>query len=185
MSEEAAPQEQDSVDPFAVFSDRVRTPVEGLVYLGQIQETVEFCGHTFELRTLQPQHRFAISVAVQPYRDTLSEADAYQAAHVAMAVVTVDGQDYCPPIGPNLNSHVEARLKYVGKNWYGPTIAFLWSEYIKLEQKAVEAIQELDRLSKGSQPMNLPPWLDSLIEQGRSSEQTNSDTQPSAEHNSD
>jgi hypothetical protein len=181
MAEEAAPPEQEElVDPFALFSDKTQRAVEGLTYLGQLSDTIKFCGHTFEIRTLLPQHKFAISLALQPYRNTIHEVDVYEALHVGMSVTAVDGDsNYCPPIGPDLEGLCKARLSYVGENWYPPTVSFLWNRYVLLETTAAKAIQELDRLSQGGQPQNLPPWLDSLIEQGRSQEPTNSDTPPS------
>jgi hypothetical protein len=178
MAEDTAPQEQEeTVDPFDLFSDKIKNAVEGLTYLGELSDTIKFCGHTFDIRTLMPQHKFAISLALQPYRNTVHEVDIYEALHVGMAVTAVDGEpDYCPAIGPDLQSLCKARLSYIGEHWYPPTVSFLWGRYVLLEATAAKAIQELDRLSQGGQPTNLPPWLDSLIEQGHSQDATSLDT---------
>jgi hypothetical protein len=176
MADESAPEES---DPIALFSEAVRTPVEGLIYLGQLSEIIDFCGHTFGLRTLLPQDKFAISAVLQPYRNTIMEVDAFQAAHVAVALTEIDGNpDFCSPIGPGIESATKGRLNWVSQNLYPPTIEFLWNHYAFLTAKALQAMQELDRLSKGSQPSNLPPWLDSLTAQGTSPDATHLGIQP-------
>lgn len=179
-------QEEESLDPLALFPEEIRRPVAGLMYLGQLTETVNFCGHSFGIRTLRPADKFAISIVLQPYRNTIFEVDVFQALHVGLALTEVDGdQNFCPPIGPNLEDLARARLNYLsgGKNgeggWYPPTIEFLWSRYMLLEALATKGIQELDSLSRGGQPTNLPPWLDSLIAQGTSTDETSSETPPS------
>jgi hypothetical protein len=167
MAEEPEVQEE-AVDPIELFTESIRKPVEGLMYLGQLKETVHFCGHTFEMKTLLPQDKFAISIVLQPYRNTIHEIDAYRALHVGMSITTVDGRDYCSAIGPDIESLAAARLRYVGANWYPPTVEYLWNRYVALEAASVKAILEFDRLSQGGQPNNLPAWLGSLIEQGPS-----------------
>lgn len=180
--DEAKRPEEEEVDPFKLFPQEIRRPVEGLTYLGQLTETVNFCGHQFGLKTLRPAEKFAIAQVLQPYRNTVFEVDVFQALHVGLALTEVDGnQDFCPPIGPSVEDLARARLGYLsGTNgqagWYPPTIEFLWTQYMLLEATAGKAMTELDSLSKGGQPMNLPPWLASLAEQGTSSKKTDSET---------
>lgn len=179
MSDEPASVAEE-VDPLTLFPEEWRQPVEGLMYLGQLSETIEFCGHTFGLRTLLPQDKFAISSVIQPYRNTIMEVDVYQAAHVAAGLTAVDGdENFCPPIGADINAFLQGRLNYIAKRLYPPTIEFLWTRQQLLEATAAQAIKEMDRLLRGSQPITLPPWLDSLTEQGSSPDETDSATQPS------
>lgn len=178
------PSVEEQTDPMSVFPEEWRLPVQGLLYLGQLNETVEFCGHTFSMKTLLPQDRFAIAIALQPYRNTLSEVEAFQAAHVAMALTAIDDdEDFCPPVGPNIDTFAKARLNWVSKNLYPPTLAFLWTRHSILEATAEKAIEELDRLQTGSQPITSPPWLDSLIAPGNSAEEIPSDTPPVTQPN--
>jgi hypothetical protein len=172
----------EKINPLDLFPKKVRKAVEGLVYLGQLTDEVDFCGHTFGIRTLRPQHKYAIAQVLQPYRNTVAEVDIFQNLHVATALTHVDGkQDFCPAIGPSIEDHVRGRLNYVTnseKGWYGPTLEFLWGRYILLEATAANAIAELNSLSQGSQPTSLSPWLDSLTGPGTSAEQTNMDSLP-------
>lgn len=180
MSEEtAAPEEQQEIDPFALFDPKIRTAVEGLTFLGYLTDHIEFAGHTWDIKTLLPSDKMAISLALQPYRNTIHEVDVYQWLHIGLAITAVDGhQDWCQPIGPDLTDLAKARLNYVSQKWYPPVCELIWNRYVLLEATSQAALNELDRLSKRGQPTNSPPWLDSLTEQGHSDEQTSSDTQP-------
>jgi len=163
-------------DPLELFSPDIRRPVEGLLYLGKLSRTIDFCGHKFTIKTLLPHEKLAISLVVQPYRNTLGEADAFRNAHVGMAVTAIDGDtNFCAPIGPDLDDFARARLVYVTQKWYDPVIDFLWNEYLLLESEAAKAIQEIDRLSKTSRPNSSPSWPDSSNAQEGSNEGTASD----------
>lgn len=183
--DERSSQEQE-VDPFKLFPPEMNEAVTGLSYLGQLSEEVTFCGHRFGIKTLRPAEKFAIGVALQPYRNTVSEVDAFQALTVGMALTSVDGDaEFCPPLGPNPEEFAKARLNYVlnGKTgdggWYSPTIEFLWREYARIDATALAAVSELHRLSQRDQPQNSSPWLGSLTEQGTSLAETPSETQTS------
>jgi hypothetical protein len=191
MSDELSEQEEaveetaedKRIDPLTLFPSNIQKAVEGLMYIGQLTETVSFCGHRFGLRTLRPQHKYAIAQVLQPYRNTIMEVDIFQNATVATALTHVDGKhDFCPPIGPEIESFVAGRLNYVSNNetgWFPQTLEFLWARYVLLEATATEAIAELHRLSQRSQPITSSPWLDSLAEQGRTIDETNLAFQPS------
>lgn len=181
----SAPEQEEvvkSIDPLSLFPPNVSKAVEGLIHLGQLSDTVNFCGHTFGIRTLKPQHKYAIATVLQPYRSTIYEVDIYQNLHVATALTHVDGKhDFCPAIGPDIEDFVRGRLNYVGnveRGWYPPTLEFLWTRYALLEATATEAIAELHRLSLRGQPTTSSPWLDSLIVPGRSDDETSLVFQP-------
>ncbi len=183
MSDEEKVSEEEIIDPVKLFSPAIQKAVEGLTYIGQLSEDVKFCGHTFGLKTLRPQHRFAISLVLQPYRDTIYEVEVYRTLHVGMALTHVDNdQNFCPPIGPDIEDLARARLAYISDaetGWHTPTVEYLYARYALLELTAAKAIGELENLSQRGQPTQSPPWLDSLTEPGPSDDETSSDTQPS------
>lgn len=181
--DEQSSQEKSEIDPFTLFPAEMQQAVTGLSYIGQLSEDIVFCGHTFSLKTLRPAEKLAAGVALQPYRNTVAEVDAFQALYVGLAVTSVDGDaDFCPPIGPNMEDYARARLNFVlnGKDgqggWYSPTIEYLWREYTRLDATAAQAVKELHRLSQRGQHQNLQPWLGSLTEQGTSHEETPSES---------
>lgn len=179
-SSEESVETEKAIDPLTLFPPNIQKAIEGLMYLGQITETINFCGHSFGLRTLKPQHKYAISQVVQPYRNTLSEVDIWRDCHVATALTHVDGkQNFCQPIGPDIEDFVRSRLNYVSNiehGWYPQTLEFLWVRYALLEATASAAVAELQRLSLRSQPPTSSPWLDSLTVPGPSDDKTNSVT---------
>lgn len=171
--------ETKKVEPFALFSPRIREQVHGLAFLGQLQRDYTFCEHVFTLRTLRPAERAAIAVAIKPWRETIAEPEVWANAQVAASLVSVDGvTDFCPQAGPDLESHVRARLKYLTNaetGWYGVTIAFLYEKLLELEQEALEALEELQNLSRRN-PAPSPPLPDSLETAGTSTDATSTDT---------
>jgi hypothetical protein len=158
------------------FPEEVREDVEGLLLLGAISETVEFCGHEFTLRTIRIREELAAANAAKPYRESIKEAQAVMTAEIGMALEVVDGDEsFCPQAGPSLDRFAEARFNYVSSNWYWPTIEFLYSEFAKLKNRQVAAIRAMqDFQTRSLRPSS--PSVSSLIGQGISSEQTDSET---------
>ncbi len=160
--------------PFEQFDSETREAVEGLIHLGELSTEIEFCGHTLGLRTLRADEEIAAAKAVEPYRDTLKEAEAWAAVQIGMSLTHIDGdEDFCPAIGPDKVSFARARFQYVTANWYPPTINHLYGEYVRLLERQVEAIRAVESLSPRSQPTFLPS-LGSLTEQGISAEEISS-----------
>lgn len=177
MADQVTPEEV-HVDPFSLFSNQIRLAVRGLTFLGHIEKQVDFCGHTFSLRTLRPAEKAAVSIATQPWRGSISEGEVWANAQVGLSLTIVDEDpDFCAQAGPDLNDFAKARLRYVTQNWYQPTISFLYARYLELEQEALDGIRELQDLSERNRVLSQPS-PDSLIAQDTLGAQTDSDTQP-------
>lgn len=165
MADQEAPPEDTRVDPFSLFSEQTRLPVRGLTFLGHITKDVEFCGHTFTLRTLYPSEKAAVSIAVQPWRGSISEGEIWANAQVALSLSAVDGDpDFCNKVGPDLNDFTKVRLNYVTQKWFQPTLSFLYARYLELEQEALDGIRELQDFSERNRVPSQPS-PDSLTEQ--------------------
>jgi|ERR1700677_4896945 len=179
MADQAAPPAEDTrVDPFSLFSEQIRIPVRGLIFLGHIEKQVEFCGHTFSLRTLYPSEKAAISVLIQPWRGSISEGEVWANAQVGLSLTSVDSDnEFCAQAGPDLNEFAKARLNYVTKQWYQPTLSFLYARYLELEQEALDGIRELQDLSERNRVPSQPS-PDSLIVPDTLGAPTDSDIQP-------
>lgn len=178
MADQVAPPEDERVDPFSLFSEQIRLPVRGLTFLGQIEKNVEFCGHTFTLRTLYPSEKAAVSIVVQPWRGSISEGEVWANAQVGLSLTAVDDDpDFCKQAGPDLNDFAKARLSYVTKQWYQPTLSFLYARYLELEQEALDGIRELQDFSERNRVPS-PPLPDSLTVLDTLGAPTDSDIQP-------
>lgn len=162
-------------NPFEQFEDGVRADVDSLIHLGELSEDIEFCGHTFGLRTLRVDEEIAAAKAIDSFRDTLKEPQAWAAVQVGLALTHLDGDtDFCPSVGVDKVSFARARFQYVTSQWYWPTIDYLHSEYLALLEKQAIAIRAVQDLSTGS-PLTFSPSLDSLNEPGTSSEPISSE----------
>lgn len=157
--------EVQSGDPFGGFDPAIQEVVEGLVWLGRLEKTVKFCGHSFTLRTLTVEEELAVAQAINDYKEGVKAGDAYAAATIGVALEAVDGDEsFCPPIGPDLIGFAKARLNYVSQ-WYLPTIQYLFQQYTTLLQQQAEAIEAIQNLSRRSQPLSTPS-ADSLTSPG-------------------
>ena len=151
-----------SSDPFSEFGTEISQSVEGLIFLGRLTKDVEWCGHTFGLKTLTVNEEMAAAAAVQEFRSTLKEPEAWITSQIGLALTHVDGDEsFCPPIGPDPISFAKARFKWVSENWYWPTVEMLFEEYSGLLEKQVKAIRAVQDLSSRSLP-SLSPSEDSL-----------------------
>lgn len=153
-------------NPFDQFDQSTTDAIDGLIHLGELTKDVEFCGHTFGLRTLRIDDDLAASKVVEDFRGTIKEADAWTSSQVALALTHIDGEeDFCPQAGPSKTAFARARFQYITSNWFQPTIDYLFTEYAALLEKQALAIRAVQDLSDRSRPTSLPS-PDSLIEPG-------------------
>lgn len=165
-----------SENPFSVFPEETQKAVEGLLWLGYLEETISFAGHRFTLRTLRGEDDLMIGLLVKEYEGTLSQAKAWAWANIAMSLVAVDGDpNFCPPIGPDPMDHARAKFTYVIK-WYWPLAEYLYEQLAILVRRAREAIQAVQDLSARSLHPSTPS-RDFLKGQGDSSASTDGEDQ--------
>ena len=161
--DKTTPPKEERADPFSLFSEQTKIAVRGLTFLGHIEKEIEFCGHTFSLRTLYPSEKAAVSIVIQPWRGSISEGEVWANAQVGLSLTSVDGDnEFCTKAGPDLNDFAKARLNYVAQKWYQPTLSFLYARYLELEQEALDGIRELQDLSERNRVPSQPS-PDSLI----------------------
>lgn len=150
------------------FPDQVREDVEGLAWLGYLEDAFDFCGHHFVLRTLKGEEELLASIVCKEFVETLGQARAWVWALIAMALVSVDGdENFCPPIGPNKRDYARARFQYVTGRWYWPLASYLNGRYAGLIERQTEAIRSFEDLSQGSLP-TFTPFVGSSTDTGDS-----------------
>ena len=133
------------------FSEDVAESVDGLLWLGYLEDKIEFCGHEFVIRTLRLEEEMLAGLITKEYAESMSEAKAFVTAQVALSLVSVDGDEsFCPAAGPSSKDYARARFNYVAKNWYEPTVAFIYTKYADLLERQAESLREMDFLSKES-----------------------------------
>lgn len=136
------------------FPDDVVEDVEGLLWLGYLEDSFEFCGHHFVIRTLRGDEEILAGLVTKEYVETLGQSKAWVWAQVGLALVSVDhDEDFCPPIGPNKRDFARARFQYATANWYWPLAQYVYERYAALLERqaaCVEALQDLSNRSRTS-----------------------------------
>lgn len=139
----------DDADLFAGFAPEEQEAVEGLTFLGRMEETVEWCGHYFVLKTLTGEEELLAGLITKEYLESAGQAKAWAWAQVAIALVSVDGdEDFCPAAGPDRVASARARFRYLTTNWYWPTCNALYGAFTALREKRDAAVQRVDFLSR-------------------------------------
>jgi hypothetical protein len=157
-------------ETFDAFPEEVRDDVESLESLGYLEDSFEKWGHSFTLRTLKGDEELAASVVSKPFVDTLGQGKAWAWANVALALAEVDGDpEFCPPIGPDTLEFARGRFRYCTKKWHWPIAEFLFSKFVALQKRQVEALEAVRDFPFES-PDTSPPGRGSLSDFGLSLE---------------
>lgn len=132
------------------FSGKIAQDLYGLLYLGRIEEEFELYGHLFRMRTLTVGEELTAHEAVAHLRDStgLAQSRGYATAMVAASIHAVDGKPLAKPLGPNDNL-IKKKIAAVNE-WFWPVIEELYGQYVQLERRQFEALEEL---KKGRKPM--------------------------------
>ncbi len=147
----ATPQDQPTLTAedgteLPAFDQRYSEAFQGLNYVGSLTKRFSWLGHEFVIRTLGVDEQLAVAQVAGRYKDG-GEQLAYLTAVVSMAVVTVDGEELPAPIGEDgqLAEWAHRRFSYVKANWYQPTVNYVWSEYLQLEDKVAQVIEAMGK----------------------------------------
>ncbi len=133
-----------------LFPKEVADAVDGLAYLGHLEEEVPFAGHKFLLRTLKASEELEVALIAKEWQESFGMTKAHAWAHLAASLQAVDGDvNFCPPIGPDSKQHLRAKFNFV-TNWYWPVGEYLFGRYVELVQRMTEAIAEVEDLSSRS-----------------------------------
>lgn len=134
-----------------VFSDQtpqVQQDIDSLIWLGHIEDTFSFAGHTFTMRTLKGDEELATGVIIKMYNETFGQARAWAWAKIGLSLVAIDGDaSFCPPIGPDQLEHANARFKFVTSRWYWPLAEVLYAHFLDLETRQLDAMRAAENLS--------------------------------------
>jgi len=145
------------------FPEEVNEDVDGLIWLGYLEDVIDYCGHEFVIRTLRSEEQLLASLVTKEYTDTLGQAKAWVAAHVGLALVSIDGdEDFCPKASFNKKDFARARFQYVTGKWFEPTINRIYNAYSDLLERQAIVLEEMENLSQESR-ISFTASPDSLI----------------------
>jgi hypothetical protein len=138
-------------DDIDEFPEDIVQDVEGLTWLGHLEDTFEFCGHDFTIRTLKADEELQAALLVKEFSDSVGQAKAWAWANIALSLVAIDGdEDFCPPVGPDRGTHARAKFKWVTSRWYWPVGEYIFARYASLVQRQAAAVRAVSDLSSRS-----------------------------------
>ncbi|MEU9405608.1 hypothetical protein AB0E08_07875 [Streptomyces sp. NPDC048281] len=128
------------------FDERYTEAFEGLMFLGSLTKSFSWLGHEFVIRTLGVDEQLAVAQVTAKYKDG-GEQLAYVAAVVAMAIVTVDGEELPTPIGEDqqLAEWAHRRFAFVKANWFQATINQVFQTYLELEDTVSKVVDAMGK----------------------------------------
>lgn len=140
-SSEAPPDEEPQAGSSGEVPPKWKTPFQGLLHLGHLEDTFEWQGHRFVIRTLDIRTALAVGQVTSPYMGTLAEAKGYQTVYVAASLVSVDDKPMAQPLGPDTDpaEQIRERMRTVMK-WYPATIDYIYTKVLELENKVEEVV---------------------------------------------
>lgn len=157
------------------FPPEVQENVEGLMFLGELYDDFDFCGHHFVIKTLRGDEELLAALICKEFVDTVGQARAWIWALVSMCLVSIDGdENFCPPLTSNKRDYARARFQYCTRNWFWPLAVHINQKYAELQQEQEEAMARVEDLFKGSLPTSMP-FAGSSKEQGDSEEPPSED----------
>jgi hypothetical protein len=125
------------------FPTEYREPFRGLLYLGELQDSFTYAGHTFTLRTLREGQLLRAAQLTSQYEQTLGYQIAYRCALVAGALVSVDGEEIYVPVS---RTEDEAAKRFeVVLDWYPVVIDYVYRKYLELDAVATSIGEELGK----------------------------------------
>lgn len=144
-------EEDDGPSTIGDFPEAVREDVEGLVWLGYLEDEFEFCGHRFVLRTLRGDEELLAALVTKDFTDSVGQERAWAWGSVSLALVAVDGdEDFCPQTSRDKRAYARARFQYCTSRWFWSVGKFLYQKYVELQERQTEAIQRVEDLSQGN-----------------------------------
>lgn len=155
-------------DDFGGFPEQVREDVDGLIWLGYLEDSFDFCGHDFVIRTLRGDEELNAGLVCKEYTDQIGQDRAYVWATISLALVSVDGdENFCPPTTRDKKDYARARFNYCTSKWFWELGLAIFRHYSNLQVRQADAMKAVEDLSSGSRGISSPS-PDSLIDRATS-----------------
>lgn len=127
-----------------VFSSEYMQPLEGLLFVGKLTKTIEYSGHTFQIRTLTQGEELRVGQLTREYMGQYNQMAAIKAYIVAACVELVDGLPMYVSIGDEQVDPIAIKVERV-KRWYEPVVSFIHDQYAELYKMSQKVADELKK----------------------------------------
>jgi hypothetical protein len=139
-----AEDEDESVPDVVEFDPAYRKSFEGLLFIGKVQRTFNWLGHTFLIKTPTIEEMLEAGQLHQPYVGTIGDIKAWQSLMVAASLVTVDNKPLPIPISDDVTA-LQSKFNYINQHWYPWTTDALYEQYILLDNEVREVIDAMGK----------------------------------------
>ncbi len=145
-----------------MFEESVADDVHALAYVGYLEDEFRHFGHRFVMRTLPVSDEMELGMLLKRYANTVMQAKALATGTVAASLFMVDGKLMPQPLGSDDMEAIGLKLDVV-KAWHWPLIELLYNDYLTLQVRAFEALDEFQSKSARG-PQKSSPYADSLTD---------------------
>jgi hypothetical protein len=146
------------------FPPEYQSKVDGLLWLGYLEDSFAYGGHHFRIRTLKVGEELEAALLAKEYLESLGAVRANSTSQLAAAIISVDNDtNFCPSLGPNPQDALTSKFQYICQKWHWPVVEYIFNKYIELLNEQAQALKRLEDLSTRSQITSWPS-LDSLTE---------------------
>jgi hypothetical protein len=133
------------------FPREVQDDVEGLAWLGYLEDSFEAYGHHFVIRTLKGDEELFAGILTKEYQDTLSQAKAWAWANAALCLVAVDhDRSFLEPVATDSLTNARARFDWLTSKWHWILGNFIFQRLLYLNARMLRAANAVQDLSKRS-----------------------------------
>jgi hypothetical protein len=121
----------------------------GLLQLGALRASFDWCGHRISIRTLTTDEELLVAALIKEHEGGMGGMKAYATATAGLAVEAVDGRPMPVPIGEHPNQpYVWALQRFnYARRWYPPTVDAILDGYLQLETRQREVMAALGKAS--------------------------------------
>jgi hypothetical protein len=130
--------------PLVEFDPHYREAFSGLLFIGKVNKTFKWLGHTVVLKTPMVSDLLEAGQIHKPYVGTISDIKAWQSLMVAASIQTIDGKPLTVPISDEV-SDLEAKFNYINMHWYPWTLDVLYEQYLLLDKEVADVIEALGK----------------------------------------
>lgn len=143
QSDEPSPEEH-VMEPRAKreFDPRYRERLQGLLYLGHLEDSFTYAGHQFRVRNLTAGETIEAGVLIKSALGTRVELKAWSSAVAAAGIISVDGQPLIVPLMAGAEPSLEEKYRLILK-WYEPIVQRVYDAVTALEEEARRMVDAL------------------------------------------
>lgn len=120
---------------------------QGLLHLGYLTASFEWCGHKIVIKTLNGREDLLIASLIRDWDATIGATKAYAIAVAGLSVLWIDGQPMPTPLGEdesNPDRWAAERFAYA-QRWFEPTINAIFNAHLKLLARVSEVVTEMGK----------------------------------------